>query len=103
MQARELGTDPDSGKPVSVRMGRYGPYVQIGTREDEEKPRFAGLLPGQKMGEVSLDEALQLFKLPRDLGKTEAGEDVSAAQRGDLLQQAERLSRAAHVLAERSS
>ena len=78
VQARELGTDPDSGKPVSVRMGRYGPYVQIGTREDEEKPRFAGLLPGQKMGEVSLDEALQLFKLPRDLGKTEAGEDVSA-------------------------
>jgi DNA topoisomerase-1 len=77
-QARELGTDPDSGRPVSVRMGRYGPYVQIGTREDEEKPKFAGLLPGQKMDAVTLDEALELFKLPRELGETPEGEPVSA-------------------------
>jgi DNA topoisomerase I len=77
LQSRELGTDPDSGKPVSVRMGRYGPFVQIGTREDEDKPRFAGLRPGQKMDKITLDEAMQLFKLPRELGETEEGEPVS--------------------------
>ncbi len=77
LQSRELGTDPDSGKPVSVRMGRYGPFVQIGTREDEEKPRFAGLRPGQKMDRITMEEAMQLFKLPRELGETEEGEPVS--------------------------
>jgi DNA topoisomerase-1 len=76
-QARELGTDPDSGRPVSVRMGRYGPYVQIGTRDDEEKPKFAGLLPGQKMDSIGLEQALELFKLPRELGETPEGEPVS--------------------------
>ncbi|UCG73069.1 MAG: DNA topoisomerase I [Chromatiales bacterium] len=78
-QSRELGTDPKSGKPVSVRMGRYGPFVQIGTREDEEKPKFAGLRPGQKMATIELDEALELFKLPRKLGQTPEGEPVSAS------------------------
>lgn len=78
-QARELGTDPKSGKPVSVRMGRFGPFVQIGTRDDEEKPKFAGLRPGQKMDEIELDEALELFKLPRQLGETEDGEPVSTS------------------------
>jgi DNA topoisomerase-1 len=77
VQARELGTDPKSGRPVSVRMGRYGPFVQIGTREDEEKPRFAGLRPGQKMDSVTLEEALELFKLPRMLGETPDGDEVS--------------------------
>ncbi len=77
-QARELGTDPKSGKPVSVRMGRYGPYVQIGDPEDEEKPQFAGLRPGQKMDSITLEEALELFKLPRELGTTPEGEPVSA-------------------------
>jgi DNA topoisomerase-1 len=77
LQSRELGTDPASGKPISVRMGRYGPFVQIGTREDEDKPRFAGLRPGQKMDHITLDEALELFKLPRELGETEDGEPVS--------------------------
>ena len=76
VQARELGTDPKSGRPVSVRMGRFGPIVQIGTKDDEEKPRFAGLLPGQKMDQVTLDEALALFRLPRELGETEEGEPV---------------------------
>ncbi|RDZ27509.1 DNA topoisomerase I [Lysobacter silvisoli] len=66
--ARELGTDPKSGKPVSVRLGRYGPYVQIGTAEDEEKPTFASLRPGQSMHTIALDDALELFKLPRKLG-----------------------------------
>ncbi len=78
-QARELGTDPKSGKPVSVRMGRYGPFVQIGTKDDEEKPRFAGLRPGQKMNEIDLETALELFKLPRKLGETPEGEPVSAS------------------------
>ncbi len=77
-QARELGTDPKSGRPVTVRMGRYGPFVQIGTRDDEEKPEFAGLRPGQKMNAIELEEALELFKLPRELGKTPEGEPVSA-------------------------
>jgi len=78
-QARELGTDPKSGKPVTVRMGRFGPFVQIGTKDDEEKPKFAGLRPGQKMNEIDLDAALELFKLPRKLGETPEGEPVSAS------------------------
>ncbi len=78
-QARELGTDPKTGKPVTVRMGRYGPFVQIGTKDDEEKPKFAGLRPGQKMNEITFDEAIELFKLPRQLGETPDGEPVSAS------------------------
>lgn len=76
--ARELGTDPKSGRPVSVRMGRYGPFVQIGEREDEEKPKFAGLKPGQRMDAITLEEALPLFKLPRQLGETAEGYEVEA-------------------------
>ena len=72
-QARELGIDPKSGKPVTVRMGRYGPFVQIGTKDDEEKPKFAGLRPGQKINEITLEEAFELFKLPRKLGETPDG------------------------------
>jgi DNA topoisomerase-1 len=78
-QARELGTDPKSGKPVTVRMGRYGPFVQIGTKDDEEKPKFAGLRPGQKMNDISFEDALELFKLPRALGETPDGLPVSAS------------------------
>ena len=78
-QARELGADPKSGKPMTVRMGRYGPFVQIGTKDDEEKPKFAGLRPGQKMNEITLEEALELFKLPRKLGETPDGLPVSAS------------------------
>ncbi|MDZ4349764.1 MAG: DNA topoisomerase I [Xanthomonadaceae bacterium] len=74
--ARELGTDPASGKPISVRLGRYGPFAQIGTRDDEDKPRFASLRPGQSMHSISLADALELFKLPRTLGEHE-GEQVS--------------------------
>jgi len=59
-------------------MGRYGAFVQIGTKEDEDKPKFAGLRPGQKMDTITLDVALDLFKLPRELGSTEEGEPVSA-------------------------
>ena len=78
-QARELGTHPKSGKPMTVRMGRYGPFVQIGTKDDEEKPKFAGLRPGQKMNEITMEEALELFKLPRKLGETPDGLAVSAS------------------------
>ena len=78
-QARDLGVDPKTGKPVTVRMGRYGPFVQIGTKDDEEKPKFAGLRPGQKMNDITLEEAFELFKLPRDLGQTADGIPVSAS------------------------
>ncbi|MCP4982876.1 MAG: DNA topoisomerase I, partial [Gammaproteobacteria bacterium] len=78
IQSRQLGTDEKTGKPISVRMGRYGPFVQIGTREDEDKPRFAGLRPGQKMDSITLEEALELFKLPRELGVSPEGEQISA-------------------------
>ncbi len=78
-QARDLGIDPKSGKPVAVRMGRYGPFVQIGTKDDEEKPKFAGLRPGQKMNDISLTDALELFKLPRTLGHTADSQTVSAS------------------------
>ncbi len=78
-QARQLGTDPKSGKPVSVRMGRYGPFVQIGTKDDEDKPKFAGLRPGQKIATIGFDEAMELFKLPRKLGETPEGEKVTAS------------------------
>jgi DNA topoisomerase-1 len=78
-QARELGIDPKSGKPVTVRMGRYGPFVQIGTKDDEEKPKFAGLRPDQKMADLNLETALELFKLPRALGETPDGLPVSAS------------------------
>jgi DNA topoisomerase-1 len=77
-QARDLGVDPVSGKPVSVRMGRFGPFVQMGTKDDAEKPRFAGLRPGQKMDKITLADAQVLFKLPRNLGETPQGEPVQA-------------------------
>ena len=68
---RVLGNDPVSGRKVIVRLGKYGPMVQIGTVEDEEKPIFAGLLPDQKIGKITLKESLELFKLPCYLGDFE--------------------------------
>lgn len=76
IQARELGADPKTGSLVSVRIGRYGPFAQIGTKQDEDKPKFAGLLPDQKLDSITLEEALALFKLPREMGETEEGEKV---------------------------
>jgi DNA topoisomerase-1 len=77
-QARELGREAGTDKPITVRMGRFGPFVQIGTKDDEEKPKFAGLRPGQKMDKITLADAMELFKLPRTLGETEAGETIVA-------------------------
>ncbi len=74
--ARELGNDPKSGKPVSVRLGRYGPYAQIGDKDTDEKLEFASLRPGQSMHTITLEDALELFRLPRKLGQSN-GEEVS--------------------------
>jgi DNA topoisomerase-1 len=73
---RILGTDPISGKPVSVKIGRYGPIVQIGSAEDDDKPRFAQMKKGQTIETITLDEALELFRLPRNLGELD-GMEVS--------------------------
>lgn len=77
MQAQTLGTDPKSGKPVSVRFGRYGPFVQIGSRTDDEKPRFASIPDDRDFDTITLEQALELFKLPRKLGETEDNEEIS--------------------------
>ncbi|KRG65621.1 DNA topoisomerase I [Stenotrophomonas humi] len=75
--ARVLGPDPVSGKDVTARIGRFGPMVQIGTVEDEDKPKFASLQPGQSIFSISLDEALKLFDMPRKLGADANGEEVT--------------------------
>jgi len=75
---RELGVDPTSGKPVIARMGRYGPMVQIGSQDDEVKPRFAKLKPAQSIETINLDEAMDLFRLPRNLGQFEE-QDVTVS------------------------
>lgn len=75
---RILGTDPKSGRQVSVKIGRFGPMVQIGTQEEEEKPQFAGLQKNQSISSITLEEALKLFELPRSLGEYE-GKDVSVS------------------------
>ena len=73
---RILGTDPATGRRVSVKIGRFGPVVQIGTADEEEKPVFASLMAGQTLNNITLDEALKLFALPRTLGKFEDEEVV---------------------------
>ena len=78
---RVLGTDPASGKPVSVKIGRFGPVVQIGESTDEEKPRFASLRKDQSVFDITLADALKLFELPRDLGSFEEETVTVAAGR----------------------
>jgi len=75
---RDLGEDPVSGKPVSVRFGRYGAFAQIGRQDDEEKPTFASLRTGQDIENISLAEALELFNMPRTVGETDNGEIIKA-------------------------
>jgi len=77
-QARELGKDPKSGLPVIARFGRFGPMLQLGSTESEEKPRFAPLPEGAELNSVTLDQALPMFKLPREVGKTKDGEIILA-------------------------
>ncbi len=77
-QARSLGKDPKTGKPIVVRFGRYGPMLQKGETESEEKPDFAPLPEGTTMDNVTLSQALEMFKLPRSVGKTEGGEEIKA-------------------------
>lgn len=76
MAARELGIDPKTNKPITVRLGRFGPFVQLGTKDDEEKPTFASLPKGKNIDEVTLDDALLYLSLPRIVGKNEEGHDV---------------------------
>ena len=78
---RQLGDDPQSGKPVFVKIGRFGPVVQIGTADDKEKPRFAQLPADKSMETITLDEALELFKLPREVGDFEGTKVIIGAGR----------------------
>ena len=75
---RVLGTDPSTGKPVSVKIGRFGPMIQLGGGDTDEKPQFASLLKGQSVSTITLDEALKLFEFPRNIGEYE-GKDVTVA------------------------
>ena len=78
-QAREIGIDPKTGKPVLARFGRYGPMLQLGDTSDEsDKPQFAPLPAGKKIETVTLEEALHMFKLPRVVGQTSEGDDIKA-------------------------
>jgi DNA topoisomerase-1 len=78
LQIREIGIHPKLGKPVSARVGRFGPFVQIGTKDDEEKPLFAAIPDNLNMDTITMDEALYLFTLPRVVGQTNEGEDIKA-------------------------
>ena len=75
---REVGIDPKSGKPILARFGRFGPMLQLGATDDEDKPRFAPLPKGAKIETVTLEQALEMFKLPRVVGQTEDGQDIRA-------------------------
>ena len=78
---RILGNDPKTGKPVSVKIGRFGPLVQLGSTDDAEKPLFASLLKGQSVNSITLDEALKLFDMPRNLGNYEDADLIVAIGR----------------------
>lgn len=75
---REIGTDPKSGKPIFARFGRFGPMLQLGSQDSDEKPQFAPLPRGAKIETVTLEQAVHAFKLPRLVGQTKDGEDIKA-------------------------
>lgn len=75
---REIGTDPKTGKPISARFGRFGPMLQLGATDDDEKPQFAPMPRGAKIETVTLEQALEAFKLPRLVGQTDDGQDIKA-------------------------
>lgn len=77
-QARMLGVDPNTKKPITARFGRYGPMLQRGDADDEDKPTFAPLPAGTKLSNVTLEQALEMFKLPRTVGKTDNGEEIKS-------------------------
>ena len=77
-KSREVGTDPKTGKPITARFGRFGPMLQLGTSEDADKPQFAPLPRGAKIETVTLEQALEAFKLPRLVGQTTDGQDIKA-------------------------
>jgi DNA topoisomerase I len=78
LQVREIGTDPKSGKPVSARVGRFGPFIQIGTKDDEEKPKFVAIPDHLNMDTITFDEAMFLFTLPRVVGLDANGDEIKA-------------------------
>lgn len=77
-KAREVGTDPKTGKPILARFGRFGPMVQLGETESDEKPQFASIPAGMRLETITLEQALKLFELPRSVGTTENGEEIVA-------------------------
>lgn len=79
VQDRIVGEDPETGKTVYAKIGRYGPYVQLGENDEENKPKMASLLKTQRLETITMDEAMELFRLPRKLGTNEAGLQVSVA------------------------
>lgn len=78
LQVREIGTDPKSGKPVSARVGRFGPFIQIGTKDDEEKPKFVAIPDHLNMDTITFEEAMFLFTLPRVVGMDQNGDEIKA-------------------------
>ena len=78
LQVREIGTDPKSGKPVSARVGRFGPFIQIGTKDDEEKPKFVAIPDHLNMDTITFEEAMFLFTLPRVVGIDKNGDEIKA-------------------------
>ena len=76
--SRDIGTDPKTGKPIIARFGRFGPMLQLGSTDSDEKPHFAPLPRGTKISTVTLEQALKAFELPRLVGTTEDGQDINA-------------------------
>lgn len=76
--SKDVGIDPKSGKPITARFGRFGPMLQLGSTDDEEKPKFAPMPNGAKIETVTLEQALEMFKLPRTVGQTKDGKDIKA-------------------------